>query len=768
MNTKIIKLDLNRILYDKIIAKQGDTKSRFLLFQLLDGSIPFYLTNRSVRAYMVKPDGKEIFNDLIIENYSLGYCTLELTNQVLAVPGTVKIELMVTEEDRKLTSSVFELEVIKSINSEKSIVSTNEFTALLNGLSSLSEYDNYKNEIAAARDGEVNLLTKVKKIDKQLEHIAVIIDFVKREGETWDEAINRVITLGNKVKFLNKRYELYDTIILKNNTILDLHEETELVRMHDKQMFISESSVNTIKYEGVNNISVTGGIIIHNGNDIPRNMFSLFHARNIKFENVTFKNIVASHAIDLVGCENVEIQSCKFLGYDHTKSNEKFREVIQIDVCGQTGTGYDTEIYPIGSKCFDGTRTKNVLIENCIFDKSDTLPAAHNCIGTHSQVANSIEGDVRSNNITIRNNVFTGNGLITTEKDDGDISKAGKCIRLIQMSDVIVEGNVIKNFGRAISCEIFAKYRTINGEVITDEEMIKKQSVGNVNVSIINNTIECPKVEESYNWNCISIDSKITDCRHKNFKIQGNNIKNFGVNSNRSIGIRNLDHCHATNNTIEGGEKGFYIEIETSSNIITRDNDYINVAIPIDFVGAYSEGSGECLVIWEDGTDNKYLIYTLNTALSDVKNNPTLRIKSVKTGKTADLLTHINVKNEDGTLTEINPYIDKGCEMPTLQAGQGTKIIGNNNKITIKNEHKIQTGNARVVPVPSEVTTLEVTFDIPFKATPVVTATPNSSAVGGALLGCTVSGITSTGFKIHVLRTNATATYVNWIAVGQI
>ena len=169
MNTKIIKLDLNRILYDKIIAKQGDTKSRFLLFQLLDGSIAFNLTNRSVRAYMVKPDGKEIFNDLIINNYSLGYCTLELTNQVLAVPGTVKIELMVTEEDRKLTSSVFELEVIKSINSEKSIVSTNEFTALLNGLSSLSEYDNYKNEIAAARDGEVNLLTKVKKIDEQLD-----------------------------------------------------------------------------------------------------------------------------------------------------------------------------------------------------------------------------------------------------------------------------------------------------------------------------------------------------------------------------------------------------------------------------------------------------------------------------------------------------------------------------------------------------------------------------------------------------------------------
>ena len=39
MNTKTIKFDLNKFkLYEKIKAKQGDTKSRFLLFQLLDGS----------------------------------------------------------------------------------------------------------------------------------------------------------------------------------------------------------------------------------------------------------------------------------------------------------------------------------------------------------------------------------------------------------------------------------------------------------------------------------------------------------------------------------------------------------------------------------------------------------------------------------------------------------------------------------------------------------------------------------------------------------
>lgn len=136
---------------------------------MLDGSIPFSLENRSVRVYAIKPDGTEVFNDLIITDVSKGYCILELTNQMLAVAGSVKLELMVMEGDKKLTSNIFYMDVKESINSEKAVVSTNEFGTLLTALASLNEYDNYKNEIAAARDGEKNLLTKVKKIDEQLD-----------------------------------------------------------------------------------------------------------------------------------------------------------------------------------------------------------------------------------------------------------------------------------------------------------------------------------------------------------------------------------------------------------------------------------------------------------------------------------------------------------------------------------------------------------------------------------------------------------------------
>lgn len=183
MNTKIIKFDLNKNLYDTLIAKQGDTKSRFLLFNLLDGSIPFSLENRSVRVYAIKPDKTEVFNDLIITDAAKGYCVLELTTQMLAVSGTIKLELMVIEGDKKLTSNIFYMDVKKSINSEKAIVSTNEFGALLTALASLNEYDNYKNEIKNARGGQVNLKTRLDNFDEQLDKIEnnIEVNYAKKD-----------------------------------------------------------------------------------------------------------------------------------------------------------------------------------------------------------------------------------------------------------------------------------------------------------------------------------------------------------------------------------------------------------------------------------------------------------------------------------------------------------------------------------------------------------------------------------------------------------
>lgn len=167
MNTKIIKLDINRRLYDKIVAKQDDTKSRFLLFQLLDGAVPFNLTDRSVRVYGVKPDGAVIFNDLTVTHSTTGFCLLELTNQMLAIAGTVKLELMITEGDKKLTSIPFEMEVIKKINSNAAVESSNEFRSLLNAL---KEIDDWNREFADKSGKLEELYTpRLNELGSQLE-----------------------------------------------------------------------------------------------------------------------------------------------------------------------------------------------------------------------------------------------------------------------------------------------------------------------------------------------------------------------------------------------------------------------------------------------------------------------------------------------------------------------------------------------------------------------------------------------------------------------
>lgn len=169
MNTKIIKLDINRRLYDKIVAKQDDTGSRFLLFQLLDGAVPFNLTDRSVRVYGVKPDGAVIFNDLTVTHSATGFCLLELTNQMLAIVGTVKLELMITEGDKKLTSIPFEMEVIKKINSNDAVESSNEFRALLNALKEINDW----NKEFADKSGKLEELytPRLNELGSQLETI---------------------------------------------------------------------------------------------------------------------------------------------------------------------------------------------------------------------------------------------------------------------------------------------------------------------------------------------------------------------------------------------------------------------------------------------------------------------------------------------------------------------------------------------------------------------------------------------------------------------
>lgn len=166
INTKPIVLDINKKFYDVLTAKQGDTKSRFLFFKLLDRSIHLDLTGKKVICYLVKPDSKKVFNYLVINDAKKGYCTLELTNQILAVNGIVNLELMITQEDKKLTTIPFKLDVVKSLN-DGFVESTHEFNALMDCLGSVEKWD----KEFADKTGKIEELytTRLNGIDASLE-----------------------------------------------------------------------------------------------------------------------------------------------------------------------------------------------------------------------------------------------------------------------------------------------------------------------------------------------------------------------------------------------------------------------------------------------------------------------------------------------------------------------------------------------------------------------------------------------------------------------
>ena len=145
-----ITLNLNtRYVLPIPTAQQGDT-ARVLTFNILDKGVPFNLEGKTVRAKILKPDNTKCYNDLTITNATGGECDLKLTNQVLAVAGKVNCQLEIKEGEELLSTIIFPIDVEPSIDINGAVESTNEFTALLNGIIKLDEWDKYFKETSGA------------------------------------------------------------------------------------------------------------------------------------------------------------------------------------------------------------------------------------------------------------------------------------------------------------------------------------------------------------------------------------------------------------------------------------------------------------------------------------------------------------------------------------------------------------------------------------------------------------------------------------------
>ena len=133
-------IEINKPFNSIIQAVQGDVKSRFIEFCFTKDAQPLDLTSNSVRVYAKKTDGTIIFNDLTITSATSGIALLELTTQMLNIPGLFVAQLLVIGTDNSLLSTnLIYFEVKSTIVDGTALESTNEYQAFINALSSLVE-----------------------------------------------------------------------------------------------------------------------------------------------------------------------------------------------------------------------------------------------------------------------------------------------------------------------------------------------------------------------------------------------------------------------------------------------------------------------------------------------------------------------------------------------------------------------------------------------------------------------------------------------------
>ena len=244
------------------------------------------------------------------------------------------------------------------------------------------------------------------------------------------EALNKydIITFQKGV------YKITQTLSIPSNRIL-LMEGAVLRRYFSKPVLMTACNEKTKAYNGACNIKIVGGTI-EGMNDCgysASDMVLLFHSDNVAFIGVTFLDNTGSHAIDIGGCRNTDILGCKFLGCKSV--GKDFREAIQIDYAYAGGIPY----YAEGSPCFDDTHCEGVNIIGCTFDKSPTYKPQYVAIGTHAQT----DSEKYHKDIVIKGNFANGNGISAK-------GSYGFFVRIVNMRNVEITKNVVKNYGRFV------------------------------------------------------------------------------------------------------------------------------------------------------------------------------------------------------------------------------------------------------------------------------------------------------------------------------
>ncbi len=107
---------------------RGDTISRIICITLLNCGSVYEIPDKAIATLSaVKPDGKTVYNDCVINGNEIQYT---ITNQLITVSGDVECQIKLTVGDLNITTPVFIIRVYEKLFDESILESSNDYTAL--------------------------------------------------------------------------------------------------------------------------------------------------------------------------------------------------------------------------------------------------------------------------------------------------------------------------------------------------------------------------------------------------------------------------------------------------------------------------------------------------------------------------------------------------------------------------------------------------------------------------------------------------------------
>lgn len=119
-----------------VCVKQYDQFTRYLIVSLFNSGERYTIgTGVTARFQMTKPDGTTVINDALITNNAV---MVELTAQALAAEGVAVAEIALYRSSEVLSSQTFHIKIVKAAYDEESLISSDEYGALVTVINAAS------------------------------------------------------------------------------------------------------------------------------------------------------------------------------------------------------------------------------------------------------------------------------------------------------------------------------------------------------------------------------------------------------------------------------------------------------------------------------------------------------------------------------------------------------------------------------------------------------------------------------------------------------